>query len=36
MTYEVNPETTSLDNQNGSDATNRMTLGYVQYMAAFA
>lgn len=36
MTREVNTGTTSLDNQNDSDVTNGIALGYVQYMAAFA
>ena len=36
MTHEVNTGTTSLDNQNDSNVTDRMALGYVQYMAAFA
>lgn len=36
MTHEVNTGTTSLDNQNDGDVTSGLTLGYVQYMTAFA
>ena len=35
MTHDVNTGTTSLDNQNDSDVTSGMDLGYVQYMATF-